>query len=124
MKSTSLLVAFAAAALFAIGCGPSTPNAEHAGEHEHGEHEHGEHGEHPKMTGAVHEFHEVLAPLWHADKSPERTKKTCEAIGTFETRAADVDQDQAHVSEAEYHTAAQRLIDAVRELKKECAKPE
>jgi hypothetical protein len=121
----SLLVAFASAALFALGCGPSTPNAEHEhGEHEHGEHEH---GEHPKMAGAMNEFHEVLAPLWHADKSPERTKKTCEAVATFETRAAAVDKDvpeSARAAEAAYHTAAQGLIAAVGELKTECAKPE
>lgn len=128
MNSTSLrasfLVALASAALFALGCGPSTPNPEHADEHAHGEHEH---GEHPKMVGAMHEFHEVLAPLWHADKSPERTKKTCDAVATFETRAAAVDKDvpeSARAAEPKYHAAAQGLIAAVGELKTECAKPE
>jgi hypothetical protein len=126
----SVLVAFASAALFALGCGPATPAAEHA-EHEHGEHgEHGEdheHGEHPKMTGAVHEFHEVLGPLWHADKSPERTKKTCDAIPAFEQRAAAVDKDvpeSARAAEPAYHAVAQGLIAAVGDLKAECAKPE
>ena len=131
MSSTSrcaaLLVAFASAGLFALGCGPATPAAEHAGEHAEHEHEHDEHGEHPKMTGAVHEFHEVLGPLWHADKSPERTKKTCEAIPAFEQRAAAVDKDvpaAPRASEPVYHAAAQGLIAAVGELKIECAKPE
>lgn len=145
-RAASLLVAFAAAGLFALGCGSSTPAAEHVehtgehadhehGEHEHGDHEHGdhehaehgEHGDHPKMTGAVHEFHEVLGPLWHADKSPERTKKTCEAIPAFEQRAAAVDKDvpaAPRASEPAYHTAAAGLIAAVGDLKIECAKPE
>jgi len=137
VRSSSLL-AIVAAGLFALGCGSSTPPAEHAGEHEHehGEkHEHGEHGEkhkhgekgeHPKLTGAMHEFHEVLAPLWHADKSPERTKKTCEAVPTFEARAAAVDKDAPAdaARAAGYHTAAQGLSAAVVGLKAECAKPE
>ena len=137
VRSSSIL-AIVSAGLFALGCGPSTPPAEHAGEHEHGEkhehgdkhehgehgekHEHGEHGEHPKLTGAMHELHEVLAPLWHADKGPERTKKTCEAVPTFEQRAAAVDKDAP--ADAAHHTAAQGLIAAVGELKTECAKPE
>lgn len=135
MKSTSLraslLVALASAAIFALGCGSSTPGPEHAGEHadrEHGEHgEKGEHGEHPKMAGAMHEFHEVLGPLWHADKSPERAKKTCEAIPAFEQRALAVDKDvpeSARAAEPAYHAAAQGLIAAVGDLKIECARPE
>ncbi|MEP7126878.1 MAG: hypothetical protein ABJE95_38460, partial [Byssovorax sp.] len=129
----SLFAAIASAGLFALGCGSSTPAAEHAEEHEQaehgekGEHEHGEKGEHPKMAGSVHEFHEVLGPLWHADKSPERTKKTCEAIPAFEQRAATVYKDvpeSARAAEPAYHAAAQGLIAAVDELKAECAKPE
>lgn len=131
VRSSSLL-AIVSAGLFALGCGSSTPPAEHAGEHEHGEHaehgghEHGEHGEHPKLAGAMHEFHEVLAPLWHADKSPERAKKTCEAVPTFEQRAAAVDKDApADAARAgAHHEAAQGLVAAVGELKAECAKPE
>ncbi len=120
---SSFLLAILSAGLFALGCGSSTPPAEHAGEHEHGEHEHGEHA---KLTGAAHEFHEVLAPLWHAEKSPERAKKTCDAVPTFEQHAAAVDKevpaDAARAAAA--HTAAQGLIAAVGELKAECAKPE
>ena len=121
---SSFFLAVASASLFALGCGPATPPAEHAhGDHEHGEHgEKHEHGEHPKLTGAMHEFHEVLAPLWHADKSPERVTKTCEAAPTFEARAAAVDKDAP--ADAGYHAAAQGLIAAVGELKAQCAKPE
>ena len=116
------LVAIASASLFTLGCGSSTPAAEHAEEREHGEK-----GEHPKMTGSVHELHKVLGPLWHADRSPERTKKTCEAIPAFEQRAAAVDKDvpeSARAAEPAYHAAAQGLIAAVGDLKAECAKPE
>jgi len=127
---SSFILALVSAGLFVLGCGPSAPPAETAhGEHgEHAEHkgEHGEHGEHAKLSGAAHEFHEVLAPLWHADKSPEREAKTCEAIPTFEQRAAAVDKDvpeAARADEAAYHTAAQGLVTAVGDLKTECAKP-
>ncbi|MEO5730573.1 MAG: hypothetical protein ABI134_12655 [Byssovorax sp.] len=150
VRSSSIL-AIVSAGLLALGCGPSTPPAEHAGEHAHGEHgehgehakhehcehgehgkdehgghEHGEHGEHPKLTGAMHEFHEVLAPLWHAEKSPERAKKTCEAVATFEKHAAAVDKDAPAdaARAAAHHTAAQGLVASVGELKTECAKPE
>ncbi len=68
----------------------------------------------------------MLAPLWHAEKSPERVKKTCDAVPTFEQHAAAVDKeapaDAARAAAA--HTAAQGLIAAVGELKAECAKPE
>lgn len=131
---SSFLVAIASAGLFALGCGASTPHAEHAGEHKHGEpghehsdkHEPGEKHEHPKLAGAMDEFHEALAPLWHADKSPERTKKTCDAVPTFEARGGAVDKDApADAARAPaYHTAAQGLLTAVAELKAECVKPE
>ncbi len=132
VRSSSIL-AIVSASLFALGCGPSTPPAEHAGEHKHGEpgHEHSDKHEpgetqHPKLAGAMHELHEVLAPLWHADKGPERAKKTCEAVPTFEQRAAAVDKDApADAARAgAHHTAAQGLLAAVGELKTECAKPE
>jgi hypothetical protein len=74
----------------------------------------------------MHELHEVLAPLWHAEKSPERTKKTCEAVPAFEKHAAAVDKDAPAdtARAAAHHTAAQGLIASVGELKTECAKPE
>lgn len=133
---SSLVFALVSAALWALGCGPAAPPvaapppaAAAPGEHHGGHHDghHGEHREHPKLTGAAHDFHEVLSPLWHADKSPEREKKTCEAIPAFEQRGAALDShvpEAAAGNEAGYHAAVEGLVKAVGELKAECGKAE
>ncbi len=110
-----------------VGCAGAKPPADGAhGHHEHGEHgEHGAH-EHPEMTGALREMHDVLAPLWHAPKGPERETKTCEAIPTFVQRAGAIDKnvpESARAKEAAYRAAAQGLVTAVGSLETECAKP-
>jgi hypothetical protein len=112
--------------LCALGCGSSTPpaGAAHDERAEH-EHEH-EHGEHAHMSGAIREMHDALAPLWHAEKSPDRESKTCEAVPTFEQRAGAIDKEVpegARADEAGYHSSAQALVTAVGDLKAECAKP-
>ncbi len=87
-KNIRALVAIGVCAIAVAGCGGSSAPA--AGAHEHHEgHEHGGHDghEHPEMTGPMREMHDVLAPLWHAEKSPERENKTCEAVPTFTQRA-------------------------------------
>jgi hypothetical protein len=114
-----------AVSLFA-GCGGSTPPAEGAHEH-HAGHEHGKHGghEHHEMTGPMREMHDVLAPLWHAEKSPEREVKTCEAVPTFTQRAEAIEKnvpESAKGKEAAYQTAAKNLVTAVAALGTECAK--
>jgi hypothetical protein len=128
MKTTSTfsanILAFVAVGICSFlvgGCG----GAPHHAEGEHGHHEHGAH-EHPEMTGPVREMHDVLSPLWHAEKSPERETKTCEAIPTFVQRADAVDKnvpESAHANEAAYHAAAKGLVTAVGGLEAECAKP-
>lgn len=105
----SLLAAFIA---FTAGCGASTPPAETA----HGEHADGEKREHHKLAGAAHEFHEVLAPLWHAEKGAAREAKVCDAVPAFEERGAGVAKESPDA-------ASQGLVTAVGELKTECAKP-
>ncbi len=140
MKTTSIfssnILAFVAVGFCSLlvgGCAGAPPPAEGThGHHEHGEHgEHGKHGEHgahehPEMTGAVREMHDVLSPLWHAPKGPERETKTCEAIPTFVQRAGAMDKnipESARAKEADYRTAAQGLVTAVGGLETECAKP-
>lgn len=101
--------------LASAACGAPTPPAAPHDEHdEHGEHE----GGHAKLAGAAHDFHETLAPLWHAPKGPEREAKTCDASATFETRAANVLREASEGGRA----AAQGLVAAVGDLKSECAK--
>ena len=79
----AILFTIAAAATTAA-CGgnspdPATPapNLEKGGEHVgHGDHEHGGKGEHHgKLPPPVHEFHEVMGPLWHMEKGAERIGK-------------------------------------------------
>lgn len=97
-------------------CGGSKEPAATGGEHhEHGkEHgkEHGEHGEHhkeeSKLPPAVREFHQVLAPLWHAEKGPDRVASTCAKAPTLKEKAT--------------ATGDAALIAATTELVAECAK--
>lgn len=134
MKTTSIfsshLPAFVAVGVFSLlvgGCGGATPPAQGAhSDHEHGKD--GEHGEpnHEDLTGPLGEMHDVLAPMWHTDKGPERETKTCEAASTFAQRAEAIDKnvpEAAKAKEAAYHTAAQGLVTAVGALQAECAKP-
>ena len=62
---------------------------------------------------AVAAFHDILAPLWHAEEGPQRVRDTCNAVAEMQTRAqaiADARKDQASAS----------LVQAVTELGKEC----
>ena len=62
---------------------------------------------------AVAAFHDILAPLWHAEEGPQRVRDTCNAVAEMQTRAqavADARKDQASAS----------LVQAVTELAKEC----
>ena len=70
----------------------------------------GDHGkdEHGALPPAVKAFHDEMAPLWHADKSADRTAKTCEHAPALQQKAAAVgDKD---------------LIDATSALAAECTK--
>ena len=44
-------------------------------------------GEHDEMTPEIKKLHDLLSPLWHADKGPQRMKNTCAAIGDFKADA-------------------------------------
>lgn len=45
------------------------------------------HDEHGNMPVEIKQFHEVLAPRWHAAKGPERMKSTCDALPDFNAGA-------------------------------------
>ena len=123
------LVLAALALLAFAGCGgptppPASPEAEH---HEEG-HEAG-HGEgpghhHGHMPPALHEFHEVLAPLWHGDKGPDRVTKTCAQASAMEGKAAAIEQAPApeHADGAGWKADAGALTAATKALTAECAK--
>ena len=64
--------------------------------------------DHENLSAPVKAFHDEMAPLWHADKSPERTAKTCEHAPALQQKAGAVgDKD---------------LIAATSDLGAECAK--
>jgi hypothetical protein len=96
--TTALLASLSAA----VACGgneapPTTPTSSEHGGHGggHGDHhggnkgEHkGEHGDHHKdLPPTTKAFHDVLAPLWHMEKGPDRTAKTCAQIATLRDKA-------------------------------------
>ncbi|MBX3231351.1 MAG: hypothetical protein KIT84_10435 [Labilithrix sp.] len=69
------------------------------GEHgEHGEHGKGEghhgdgkgHEEHGKMNPALHDFHEVIAPIWHTKAGDERVAKACSGEKALRDKAVAV----------------------------------
>jgi hypothetical protein len=87
-------------AVVVVGCGGSKEpahDASHEGDHAEGEkheggHKHEEGGEHhhPKMEGAIKSFHDVLAPVYHADKGPGRVDKACAATASMKDEAGKV----------------------------------
>lgn len=142
--STRLAILLAAAAVV-VGCNDKPANSAHdehdhdgKGEHEHGDgkehdHEHGDgkghdhhgegHGEgHHKhdMKGAVKDFHDVLAPIYHADKGPARADKACGALGSFKEKATAVVSEAGE--DAAKKSKADALVKSVEDLDKECAK--
>jgi hypothetical protein len=148
------VIALAALALALAACAPksstpapSSPPApnEPMAEHEIAEHEahaDGSHGaEHAAHADGTHpaeheghsegapgsplgEFHEHLAPLWHAPESPERVANTCAAAGTLHDLAGHVVAAGAPAgAAADYLDAAKHLVDAVAALQTECATP-
>jgi hypothetical protein len=75
---------------------PATPTGAEAGEHRHHDHdgkgkeEHdgkGKEHDDSAQPAPVRAFHEALAPLWHADKGPERVTKTCAQAPALKAKA-------------------------------------
>lgn len=57
-----------------------TPRKEHHGK---GHHKH-------EFTGAIKEFHDVLAPVYHMEKSPARVDKSCEGVAAMKAAASKI----------------------------------
>jgi len=113
--------------------GPHDDGGHDAGEHHGGEHhggahdgdahhgdEHVEHGkkEHPEMTEGMHAFHEVMAPLWHADeKSPTRFDDTCKAMPEMDKLAAAIGGEAAPPEKDEaWKSAGDNLVTSLKDL--------
>jgi hypothetical protein len=95
----------------------------HGGHGEHGEHGGGEHAkEHANLPPTMTAFHDILAPLWHADEGAQRTTDTCNAIGELTTRARAIRTDAAPAgTDATVWTNAGVALEAsVKNLHSEC----
>ena len=114
------LLSVSALSLVVAACGGSNPPAAapdgHGPHHEHGDHhggghhdEKGEHHDEGKLPPALKEFHDVLAPVWHMEKGPERVTKTCAESGKLRDKAA--------------ATKDEPLLAAATALVSECDKP-
>jgi hypothetical protein len=124
MISIRSLLPLVALLLTASACGPATPAADApAGHAEHDEHaEHEKH--HAEMAGPAHDFHEALAPLWHADKWPDRVAKTCAQVTVLRDKAAAIEAGKVpeHADEAGWKADAGALTGAIKALAAECEK--
>jgi hypothetical protein len=102
----------------------------HGEGHEHGEHHEGEgheHGEHHEdVPGPLHDLHETLAPVWHADKGPARTQRACDDAKKLADQAAAVaamaKPDAAKGDAAAWKADAAALVDTTKGLEAACAK--
>lgn len=112
------------------GCGPDKTAAhpedrqghehghEHGDKHEHHD-EHHEGGHHPKMEGAIKAFHDVLAPVYHADKGPGRAEKACSATSPMKEAAAKVAGEPKGDPES-WKTASSALDQSIADLEASC----
>lgn len=106
----SKVICLAAACLL-----PGTTTAERTGPGQH-------HGHHDFPPG-VSQFHDVMAPLWHAEAGPGRVASTCAQAATLREKAqgiADAAPPAAAEDVAAWQTATRRLIEAASELESGC----
>jgi hypothetical protein len=72
----------------------------------------------------VAQFHDHLAPLWHAPEGDERTSDTCAHAGELHAAAqAIVDAGAPHGAAADYLDQASALVTACAALHTECESP-
>ena len=104
--------------LLFLGCGGTEHPAEHHESTGGGEH-------HEALPPALDAFHEILAPLWHAEAGEERTDRTCSAMDSFRTRAEAVRSSPpppaAESDSAGWQSAADALGGSVDALAAACA---
>lgn len=99
----------------------SHEGASHEGEHGSEGEKHGHVGEkhHPKMEGAIKSFHDVLAPVYHADKGAGRVDKACAATVTMKDEGAKVAAEPKGDAAA-WKTDAETLQKSVGDLEIAC----
>jgi hypothetical protein len=103
------------------GKGHGHEHGDGKGHDHHGEgHEHGKGHHKHEMKGAVKDFHDVLSPIYHAEKGPGRADKACGALGSFKEKATAVVSEAGE--DAGKKSKAEALAKSVEDLDKECAK--
>jgi hypothetical protein len=115
--------------LLAAACGgnktaPATTTTTQPAEPHGHEHEGsgGAGAEHEALTPELTAFHDLLAPLWHAEKGPKRIKDTCAAVPQFKT-SADAVAKATPPTKANADTWTQgtrALVDSVNALETAC----
>ena len=91
--------------------------------------EHGMKGEHGgehemAMPPELTKFHDLLKPLWHAEKGDKRTADTCAAVPALQAQANAVAKStpDAKADAAKWAAATKELVDATAALKDPCDK--
>lgn len=81
-----------------------------------------EHAAFAKLPPAVAQFHDVLAPRWHAAQGPERMTDTCAAVGQLRDGAQAIAAADlpAGSDAATWHQATSELTTAVTALDGTC----
>jgi hypothetical protein len=121
IRTLSLVILLSAAACGGKKSAPATtPSTEQAQPHE--EHAAGEGAEHEDLTPELTKFHDILAPLWHAAKGPQRIKDTCAAVPQFRTAADAVGKatPPTKANADTWTTATRALVDSVNGLETAC----
>ena len=74
------------------------------------------------MPTELTKFHDILSPLWHAEKGAARTKDTCNAVPqlAFEADAIGKAVPPREANADTWTNATRALVAAVDDLKKVC----
>jgi hypothetical protein len=114
-----LLAAAACGGKGKAASGPTTSggSADHAGDHQGGDEE-----MHDSLSPEMKAFHDLLAPLWHADKGPKRLADTCAAVPQLKTSADAVAKATPPIptNADTWTTGTRALVAAVGELETAC----
>lgn len=81
------------------------------------------HHHHHDFPAALAEFHDAMAPLWHARRDAQWPENTCAQAGELEKRAKAVSEAQAPqgMSAEDYAKGASVLAASVASLRTACA---